>query len=66
MKVVSFKNLPTRLPIYQGLTLWLVLDRVDAPSWAWGAVGTLFGLLFLVALYIVCTQKQVEILPVEK
>lgn len=49
-RVVGHSSLPVRLPLWPGLVLWLFLDRLQANGIAWGIVGTLWGLWFLMAL----------------
>ena len=40
-KVISSKNLPMRSPLIGALVWWLVLDKLGAPGWVWGVVGTM-------------------------
>ncbi len=44
LKVVAYKNLPSRPPFLQGILFWLLLDRLKPPGWVWGAVGCLYGI----------------------
>lgn len=60
-KVIAAKNLPMRLPISLSILLWLLLDRLAAASWAWGCVGTLLAIIWIVAIYEVFTQESVEL-----
>ena len=60
-KVIAGKNLPIRLPITLSILLWLLLDRLGAPSWVWGVVGTLLAIVWIVAIYAVFTQESVEL-----
>jgi hypothetical protein len=46
-KVVAWKYLPTRPPLAANVLWWLFLDRMGAPSWAWGVFWTLFALLWI-------------------
>lgn len=39
--VVARKHLPTRFRVWPLVTLWLLLDRLGIPSWAWGVFWTL-------------------------
>jgi hypothetical protein len=50
--VVAFSSLPTKpmgLP-WSTATLWLVMDRFDAPSWAHGVVWTVWTLMWVILL----------------
>ena len=60
-KVVSYDNLPTRLPIWPTGTAFLLLDRFHAVGWVWGIFGTLFALIWIVALYAVWTQESTPV-----
>lgn len=60
-KVVATKNLPMHPPITLTIACWLLLDRLRAPAWVWGAVGTLLGLIWLIALYEIFTQEPTEL-----
>lgn len=60
-KVVSNKNLPMRLPIFPTITLWLLLDRLDAAVWVWSVVGTLWVILWIVAAITCWLQELTEL-----
>lgn len=60
-KVISPKQLPTRLPILLGCVLWLMLDRYAAPGWAWGVAGTIWGVLVLGFVVNLFTDRYTEI-----
>jgi len=51
--VIKVSSLPVRPPILLAAVLWLLLDRFDAPGWAFGVMWTLIAMLvvgFLVGL----------------
>jgi hypothetical protein len=48
-RVIGHACLPVRLPIWQGIVLWLFLDRLAAPPLWFGIIGTLYGLWLIVA-----------------
>jgi hypothetical protein len=48
--VIPYSQLPARLPFWQSLTAWLMLDRFDCPGWLYGVVGTLFALIWIVLI----------------
>lgn len=60
-KVISHKNLPSKLPVFQTIVLWLFLDRLNAPSWLMGAIGAVWLILFVAAIYLVNHQQEVDI-----
>jgi len=43
--VIKASSLPPRLPVTFGAVVWLLLDRFDAPEWAFGAFWALAALL---------------------
>lgn len=61
MKVVSFKNLPTRLPIGDTALLWMLMDRLHAPSWVWGSVGAVWGIIVIACIVAMCQDNAVDI-----
>lgn len=61
-KVISYKNLPAKLPFFQTAVCWLALDYYQAPGWLWGVMATLFSILWIVGIYTVGTQEEVNIL----
>ena len=61
MKVIAFKQLPSRLPIQSSIVIYLLMDRLNAGALAWGIVGTLLVIVWLAAIYQVYNQEQTEI-----
>ncbi len=61
--VIAWKNLPMRMPL--GFTaLWaLVLDRLSAPGWAWGAFGVFVLLVWIVWIIDIVQREHREIWP---
>ena len=51
-KVVNPKNLPCGIPVFKVLTLCLVLDRLNAQGWVWGAVLTVGSMLIIAGIVI--------------
>lgn len=58
-KVLSTDCLPWRLPIFPSITLWLLLDRVRAPGWVWGVVGSFMFAIWCGAIYEMSTQRMI-------
>lgn len=59
--VVSWKNLPTRMPLIFTAVCWLLLDRFDSPGWVWGVVGTLVVALWFVWIADVLQRDDAEL-----
>jgi hypothetical protein len=59
--VLTRLQLPTTLPIWSSLTAWLFLDRVQAPGWVWGVVGTVFAVLWAVSIYSLWIETPVPL-----
>lgn len=53
IKVLPHKRLPTRLPIWNTATAWLLLDRGQAPGWLWGAVGVLLAIVWFFSFVLI-------------
>jgi hypothetical protein len=61
-KVVSRKNQPTRLPLWQSLTCWLALEYSKAPEWLYGAAGFFFLVAWLAWILSFFREEEVDIL----
>ena len=61
IKVISWKNMPSRLPIFPTITTYLFLDRLGAAGWVWGAVGCVFVIGWAIAIIAMSTQTKVDI-----
>ncbi|MBN9356216.1 MAG: hypothetical protein J0I15_07200 [Herbaspirillum huttiense] len=61
-KVISRKNLPTRMPIALTIALGLLLDRCAAPGWVWGVAGTLMAVVWVAVIFGMFTEDDVEVL----
>lgn len=60
-RVISCKNLPMRPPIIATIVWYLFLERVNAPEWLWGLMGALLGIFWIVCIWGVNDQKQIEL-----
>jgi hypothetical protein len=49
--VIKSSSLPTRSPVGFAILFWLLLDRLGAPGWAFGVLGTL--VFFMTVFWIV-------------
>ena len=61
-KVLAWKNLPTRCPLMGTLVLWLLLDRLDAVGWVWGAVGVVMLIGWLGWIIDTFKDEQIEVI----
>lgn len=61
--VVSWKNLPSKIPILSSIVWWMFLDRIKAPEWAWGVVGVVAVIFWVGAIVRICRSTQKEIWP---
>jgi len=59
LQVVSFKNLPARFPIVGTCVAWLMLDRLHAPGWLWGAIGA--GVILIWTAVIIACIREVRV-----
>jgi hypothetical protein len=66
MKVSHSGEMPTRLPLYQTATAWLLIDRLDAPGWVRGAVGVVLLLIWIAQTARLLHEKQTRIWPEAK
>jgi hypothetical protein len=65
-KVIKSHNLPARLPILATVVGWIALEHWHASQLAWGITGTLFALLWVVAIFAICLQEKVDIFETKK
>jgi hypothetical protein len=61
MKVIDSENLPARLPLWSSITVWLLLDRLQAPGWVYGVMGTLFAIIWIAAIVKFFRQTETKI-----
>jgi hypothetical protein len=60
-KVISSKNLPMRSPLIGALVWWLVLDKLGAPGWVWGVVGTMVVVAWIAFAVEVWNREEVDV-----
>ncbi len=49
-------------PLVPSLVAWLVMDKLDAAGWVWGAVGFMLLLIWIVFLYAFFDRDEQEVL----
>jgi hypothetical protein len=57
-KVINKNNARCNFPIIATLVWWLVLDKIDAPGWAWGVIGTILVVGWVVIIIDVFTREE--------
>lgn len=61
--VISPKNIPASLPYSATIATGLLLDRINAPGWVWGALGTVFAVVWVSVVIDISTRKETKVLP---
>jgi uncharacterized membrane protein len=61
-KVLKRNNLPTKLPFLSTALIITLLDYWDAPEWLWGVMCFLLIITWIVCIYEVITQKEIDLL----
>lgn len=56
-KVISYKNLPAKIPVVSPVVAYLLLDKLNASGWIYGVAGTFFVLLFIACISSKITQE---------
>ena len=62
VKVISYKNLPAKLPLLSSAVSYLFLDKFNAPGWVWGVVITLFSILWISCVIKLSNEDVIDIL----
>jgi hypothetical protein len=65
-KVLSYGNLPTRLPIFQTAVVYLFLDFYDAPGVWWGVWGVIIALAWIFSFVNLFMTTSVDIFKNDK
>ena len=61
MRKIHRKNLPTKLPITQTLTVFLAMDYWNAPEWVFGIVCFSASIIWVATIYSIATQKLEDV-----
>jgi hypothetical protein len=61
-RVISYKNLPSRIPVYQAMVAYLMMDKFNAAGWVWGVVGTIFTIVIISSIIGLFNQIEVDVL----
>jgi len=60
-KVLSYKNMPAKMPLMASLFWWMFLDYIKAPGWAFGAMAVLIIVLWTSWVIELFTAEHVEL-----
>lgn len=58
---ISAYNMPPKIPIYQIITSWLLLEYLNSPSWAYGAFWTFYAFVLLAMVMKFFSHKSLDI-----
>ena len=61
LKVISFKNLPVRIPFWGTAVIYLLMDKFNPSELVWGIVIAIWGLIFIFSIIACSTQETVNI-----
>lgn len=61
IKVIDGKNLPARFPISQMIAMYLLLQHFGAPGWAYGIIFTIYALVCILIVIVMCKQHSIDI-----
>jgi hypothetical protein len=65
-RVIAWKCLPTRIPLNSCLLFWLLLDRIQPPSWLWFCFWAITVIFWSFFIYGSLTEVDVDILSTRK
>lgn len=60
-KVISYKNLPSKIPLLSSAVAYLLLEKFNAAGWVWGVFITLFSLIWIVMIYGLATEETTDV-----
>jgi len=58
---IKSSSMPTRSPLASAALLWLLLDRLGAPLWAYGVMWTIVGLAAIAWIHCLCTTEERDV-----
>lgn len=58
---IKSTSLPVPSPVLGVITLWLLMDRLGAPMWAYGVLGTFAALWLFAFIYDCCTRTERDV-----
>lgn len=60
-KKISYRNIPSKPPIWNTLVCFLVMERFNAPEWLWGVLGFIFAIAWVASIYGIIMEEAVDI-----
>jgi len=60
-RALAGKNRPVGTSLMTWVTFWLLLDRFQAPMWAYGVWGTLAALVTIAQIHDWVTAREIEL-----
>ncbi len=60
-KVFHPRNHHSKLPVFNGLTIYLVLEHFHAPQWLYGAFAVVWLILMVAAIYTIHKDEYVDV-----
>ncbi len=61
-RVIKRDNLPSKIPVFQMMTAYLMLDKFNATDWVWGVVGTIMAVVFIGNVVNFFKETEVDVL----
>lgn len=65
VNVISYKNLPAKMPVTQSIVFCLLLDRLQVPGFVWGIAISMIVIWWIIAIYVFFYQKTVDIFEIK-
>lgn len=59
--VIQRNQLPARVPTVATIAWFLLLDRLQAPAWLWGAIGVVAVIGWAASIYTLFVQVPVKL-----
>lgn len=53
--------MPVAFPVFPTLTLYLMLDKFNAPGWLWGVLGTVMAIIWIACIVEIYTCEDVDV-----
>jgi heme/copper-type cytochrome/quinol oxidase subunit 4 len=63
---IASRNIPSSLQITTDIAVWLLMDRLHAPGWAFGVFWTLVTIITIIVVAEWATSESVDLLNEKK
>lgn len=64
-KTYYIKNSRPRLPVWSTIVIYLLMDKLNANDMAWGIVGTVCAIVWIICIIAVVNSKGIDIFEKE-